>query len=133
MVDVERLFTFRALAFARGDASPLPSMDQDLWMAGADFEARPLRQLAEELGLVRQATLALFTGFTPEAASRPSQVGGALPSTGPRAQGGRWQGPQAAACGGSELRSHAPLTGGGFSFRSRIPSRITAPNPLFPG
>jgi uncharacterized damage-inducible protein DinB len=76
MADTERVFTFRALAFARRDPSPLPSMEQEAWMAGADFDARPLRQLAEEFHAVRQATLALFSSFTPDVLARTGTASG---------------------------------------------------------
>ena len=45
--DGERLFSYRALAFARGDAQALPGMEQDEWMAGADFDARTLKDLTD--------------------------------------------------------------------------------------
>lgn len=60
VIDTERLFTYRALAFARGDRTPLPSMDQDVWAAGSNAGTRPLRSLLEEYQAVRAATIALF-------------------------------------------------------------------------
>ncbi len=68
--DGERLFSYRALAFARGDGQPLPGMEQDEWMAGADFDARTLADLTEEFGAVRRATLHLLRPLSPEAWAR---------------------------------------------------------------
>lgn len=63
IIDGERLFAYRALAFARRDPGALPSMDQDQWMAAADFDRRPLVDLIDELWHLRHATLGLFRGF----------------------------------------------------------------------
>ena len=70
IVDTERIFTYRALAIARGERQPLPGMDQEEYMAGADFEARTLASLADEFEAVRGATLHLFRHLSPEAWAR---------------------------------------------------------------
>ena len=58
--DTERLFTFRALWFARGYDSPLPSFDQDTAIASAKSDERPLRDHVEEFRAVRTATQYFF-------------------------------------------------------------------------
>ncbi len=58
--DAERLFVFRALWFARGLESPLPSFDQDVAIAAADADARPWRSHVEEFQAIRASTVALF-------------------------------------------------------------------------
>jgi hypothetical protein len=68
--DGERIFSYRALAFARGDAQALPGMEQDEWMAGVDFDARTLASLADEFEAVRSATVHLFRHLSPEAWAR---------------------------------------------------------------
>ncbi len=60
MNDTERMFVFRALWFARGFDSPLPSFDQDIAIRGAVADDRPLSSHVEEFRAVRAATLALF-------------------------------------------------------------------------
>lgn len=70
IIDVERLFTFRALQFARGDSSPLPGMDQTLWMAGADFGQRSMHSLMIELRHLRAANTILFDSFGEEILDR---------------------------------------------------------------
>lgn len=60
VTDTERVFAYRALAVARGERRPLPDMDQDEYMAGADFDARTLADLADEFGAVRRSTVLLF-------------------------------------------------------------------------
>jgi hypothetical protein len=70
MNDTERLFTFRAMWFARGLESPLPSFDQDIALAGAFAEERPWREHLDEFRVVRAASLALFRSIRDEVWSR---------------------------------------------------------------
>src|SRR5262245_17436517 len=65
--DCERLFVYRALWFARGFDSPLPSFDQNVAIATADAEARSWASHIEEWQFVRAATLAFFRGLPEEA------------------------------------------------------------------
>ena len=62
--DSERVFVYRALTFARGDATPLPPFDENTWAAVSNAEQRPMSALVEEMAAVRAATIALFRGFT---------------------------------------------------------------------
>lgn len=66
IIDVEWLFTYRALQFARGDGSPLPGMDQERWMAGAHFTRRGMQSLLNEFRHLRSANIALFESFDEE-------------------------------------------------------------------
>ena len=70
VIDAERVFSFRALAFARGDSAPLPGMDQLQYAEGSDAGERPLAELVAELAAVRAATVALFRSFSADAWSR---------------------------------------------------------------
>ena len=76
VTDGERVFGYRALSFARKDPGALPGMEQDDWMAAAVFVQRPFAGLVEELHRARQATLAMFAGFTPEMALRTGVASG---------------------------------------------------------
>jgi uncharacterized damage-inducible protein DinB len=58
--DAERVFAYRAMAIARGETTPLPSFDQDVYMAGADFDDRTWSSLVDELKTVREASISLF-------------------------------------------------------------------------
>ncbi len=62
--DSERVFTYRALTFARADPTALPPFDENAWAASSNAESRPMSTLLEELQLVRAASLALFRGFS---------------------------------------------------------------------
>jgi len=60
MSDTERVFQYRAAAFARGDQNRLPGFEQDEWMAMAAFEDRSWSSLIDELKAVRGSSVALF-------------------------------------------------------------------------
>jgi hypothetical protein len=64
MIDAERVFTYRALSFARGEGASLPSFDENAWAATSNAGARSLKDLIDELTVVRGATVALFRGFS---------------------------------------------------------------------
>ena len=52
--DTERVFVYRALWFARGFDSPLPSFDQDIAVNGASADARSWSSHIEEFHAVRE-------------------------------------------------------------------------------
>jgi hypothetical protein len=68
--DCERMFVFRALWFARGFDSPLPSFDQDIAMATAGADARSWSSLVAEFRAIRSATRPFFEQLPAEAWSR---------------------------------------------------------------
>lgn len=70
VTDTERVFSYRALRFARGDATALPGFDENAWVPAGSFDARSLADLAAELDAVRRATLALFRGLDAAALAR---------------------------------------------------------------
>ena len=60
MIDSERVFSFRALSFARNDQSPLPGYEQNDYVRYTDFDSRNLADMIEEFATVRRATIQLF-------------------------------------------------------------------------
>ena len=70
MIDSERIFTSRALRFARNDPAPMPSFDQNDYVRNATFDSYPLADLASELEAVRHATIFLFRHMDEHAWSR---------------------------------------------------------------
>jgi len=60
VIDSERIFSYRALSFARNDKTPLPGYEQDDYVRDADFDSRNLADMAEEFATVRRATIQLF-------------------------------------------------------------------------
>ena len=76
MVDAERVFTFRALHFARGAGTPLPSFDENSWAEIAQADHRTLASHVAEFVAVRAATVALFRGFSAADAARSGTASG---------------------------------------------------------
>jgi hypothetical protein len=70
MIDTERVFAYRALCFARGDAGPFPGFEQDDYVTRGGFDARTLRDLLGEFVHVRRANLHMLRGLPPEAWTR---------------------------------------------------------------
>ena len=67
VTDTERALAFRALWFARGFSSPLPSYDQNIAAAGAVADKISWSAHIEEFRHVRLATIDLFKNMPPEA------------------------------------------------------------------
>lgn len=76
MNDAERVFTYRALTFARVDANPLPGFDEVAWGQSSNADSRPLAELIEDFVAVRAATVALFRGFSEEQLARSGVASG---------------------------------------------------------
>lgn len=68
--DCERLFVFRALWFARGFESPLPSFDQDIAVHGAAADQQSWATQVDEFRSIRSSTLAFFRALPDEAWDR---------------------------------------------------------------
>jgi hypothetical protein len=63
VADSERVFSYRALRFGRGDATPLPGFDQEIYVPNSNAARRTWSDLLDDLFTVRQATLHLFRSF----------------------------------------------------------------------
>ena len=74
--DTERLFVFRAVWFARGFDSPLPSYDQEVAVAAARADDVPWRAHVEEFRAIRLATTAFFRALPGSAWSRRGVASG---------------------------------------------------------
>ncbi len=67
VTDTERAFAFRALWFARGFESHLPSYEQDIAASGAQADHVSWAAHVEEFQRVRLATISLFRNMPPDA------------------------------------------------------------------
>jgi uncharacterized damage-inducible protein DinB len=74
--DTERVFLYRALWFARGFESELPSFDQDLSSRAAKAEACAWESVVEDFRAVRAGTLSFFRNLPAEAWSRRGVASG---------------------------------------------------------
>ncbi len=68
--DTERVFTFRALWFARGFQDPLPSYDQEIAVAAAESDKVSWASHVDEFRAIRSATLSLFRNLPADSWSR---------------------------------------------------------------
>ena len=66
MIDFERIFAYRTLRFARKDRTPLPGFEENDYAPEANAHARSIKELADQMERLRQTTIDLFEGFTPE-------------------------------------------------------------------
>jgi uncharacterized damage-inducible protein DinB len=76
LADDERIFGFRILAIARGDAGPHPGFDENAYMAAAAFHQSDLEALLADYDAVRSATLTLLQGLDRTAWLRRGVVNG---------------------------------------------------------
>ena len=81
LCDAERIFSYRALRFARGDETPLPGFDEDGVRSAGGFERRGLPDVLAELRALRQSTLCLFRGLDDAAGLRRGIANGNPMST----------------------------------------------------
>ena len=70
LADAERVFSYRALRFARGDAAPLAGFDENTYVPAGGFDRRPFASILEEFSAVRGATIALFGSLDEQAWTR---------------------------------------------------------------
>ncbi len=70
VTDSERAFAFRALWFARGFDTPLPSYDQNVAASGAEADQVFWAAHVEEFRRVRLATISLFRNMPAEGWTR---------------------------------------------------------------
>lgn len=66
LIDTERIMSYRALCISRGETASLPGYDQDAYVEQANFGQRDLQNMASEYDAVRNATIAMFNGFSDE-------------------------------------------------------------------
>ena len=66
MIDTERIFTYRALSFARGETADLPGYDQDAYALNARFTDRSRGSLSGEYEHQRRSGLFLFPSWDEE-------------------------------------------------------------------
>jgi hypothetical protein len=76
LVDGERVFGYRAFCFSRGEAAALPSFDENQYVAAARSDATPLRELADELALVRRSNLVVLRRLEPREWARVGTASG---------------------------------------------------------
>jgi len=65
--DTERVFMYRAMWFARGFESPLPSFDQEIGFKAAESDNVSWKSHIDEFRAIRSSTLAFFRNLPEDA------------------------------------------------------------------
>lgn len=76
LTDTERVFAYRATAFSRADAQPLPSFDEAAWNPHGAYNDRPLSDVIAEWVTTRMATVSLLRAMPGEGLSRRGVASG---------------------------------------------------------
>lgn len=75
LADCERVLSYRALRFIRGDTTVLQGFDQDAYVPAGRFEDRTMAEVLDEYEAVRHATVSLVEGSPPDAWATRGMVG----------------------------------------------------------
>ena len=73
-IDAERVFSYRAMRFARNDKTLLPPFEENDYAVTAEACKRNLNELLDEFYSVRESTILLFKSFTPEMLVREGKM-----------------------------------------------------------
>jgi uncharacterized damage-inducible protein DinB len=76
IIDDERIYCYRALAFARNDKTNFPGFEQDDYAKFSDTKERSTENILAEYEAVRIATTTLFEGFSKIALKRIGTANG---------------------------------------------------------
>jgi uncharacterized damage-inducible protein DinB len=76
LIDDERIYSYRALRFARNDKTELPGFEQDDYALESGANERSIEDLLQEFATVRRATISLFDSFDTEALMRVGVASG---------------------------------------------------------
>jgi hypothetical protein len=74
--DVERVMAYRALRIARNDQTDLPGFDENAYVENANFAARTLEDLLEELQVIRASTIHLARHLSADELARRGTANG---------------------------------------------------------
>lgn len=66
IIDAERVFAYRAMAFSRKEVNALPSFDDKDYAANSNADNRKWEDLVEEFAALRKSTQCLFNSFSQE-------------------------------------------------------------------
>lgn len=76
IADTERIMSYRLLRIARGDKTPLPGFEENLFVAHSQADTRSMNDLLQDFAAVRIATLSLFRQLDDEAWMRVGNASG---------------------------------------------------------
>lgn len=77
LTDTERVFSYRALRFSRGDTTPCEGFDENAYVANAPFARVSLANLGSELEHIRKASIHFFSNLNAESMALRGVANGA--------------------------------------------------------
>jgi len=80
MADAERVFSYRALRFSRGDETPCEGFDENAYIDNGPFAHVSMANLANELEHIRRSSIHLFANLDADAIARRGVANGAAVS-----------------------------------------------------
>jgi hypothetical protein len=66
LCDTERILTYRALRFSRGDKTNLPPFEENDFVTNSNYKNRTLANITEEFIAIRKSSIAMFENFSEE-------------------------------------------------------------------
>ncbi|AFL85207.1 hypothetical protein Belba_2662 [Belliella baltica DSM 15883] len=76
IIDTDRVMTFRAMCFARGEKASFPGFDQDIYVANSDANQVPLMNLLEDFEMSRYALVSMMKTLPQESFTRFGNASG---------------------------------------------------------
>ena len=76
VIDADRVFAYRALAFARNDKAELPGFEQNDWVTMSNANNRTMENLIGQYKQVSTSTILLFKSFDTEMLNRIGTASG---------------------------------------------------------
>jgi len=76
VIDAERVFTYRALRFARNDKTALSGFEENDYVKNTNVAKRSLDDILNEFDTVRRSTIYLYKNFTDEMLLRSGNASG---------------------------------------------------------
>ena len=75
LIDVERVFVYRALRYSRKDSGPLLSFDENSFVSNYDINKRNFDDMLYQFTLLRRSTIFMFQDFEEEILDITGKVG----------------------------------------------------------
>jgi hypothetical protein len=76
LIDVERVFGYRAFCFSRGEAAALPSFDENAYVAQSGYDNRTVQDLLMEFTAIRSSNLAFLRHVSEDRSARVGTASG---------------------------------------------------------
>ena len=76
IIDTERIFSYRALRFARNDQTELAGYDENHFAIFSGADDRPFKDIVKEFDYTRLSSIAMYSSFNKEMRTRSGRANG---------------------------------------------------------